>query len=81
MVATRIGILEGPVVSALGHSLPMHSAPVPINVRFTPKSGHSSVDHQCPLSAKSGHSTKPHEDVYLEMSRSGPLLRARWTTR
>ena len=37
--------------------LPMHSAPVPINVGFTPNSRHVQCTRRCPLSANGGHSS------------------------
>ena len=37
----------------MGHSLPMHLTLVPINVRFTPNSRHSSVATRWPLCARS----------------------------
>jgi hypothetical protein len=42
-------------MSALGHSLPLHSAPVPINVRYASDSDHSRAKFVCPLSANRSH--------------------------
>ncbi len=41
-------------MSALGHSLPMYSAPVPINVRYASDSDQIADAAGCRLSAKSG---------------------------
>ena len=43
-------------MSALGHSLPMYSAPVPANVRCYSNSGHSGMCLECPLCARNDRS-------------------------
>ena len=40
---------------SMGHSLPIHSAPAPNNVRYAPNSDHSMAEFVCPLSAKRRH--------------------------
>jgi hypothetical protein len=47
--------ISGVASSALGHSLPAHSAPAPTNVRCCSNSGQIRVRRNCPLSARSGH--------------------------
>jgi hypothetical protein len=43
-------------MSALGHSLQTHSAPVPINVRYTSDSDHSRHEYELTRSAICRHS-------------------------
>ncbi len=44
-------------MSAPGHALPSHSAPVPANVRYCPKATKSQTCRDCPLSAIRRHCT------------------------
>jgi hypothetical protein len=45
--------VDAPRMSPLGHSLPIHSARVPNNVRCRSNSGQTRVRPNCPLSANS----------------------------
>jgi len=49
-------------MSALGQSLPMLSAPLPINVRYASNSDQIADAAGCPLSANSGH-TEEHAPI------------------
>src|ERR1700730_9486875 len=70
-------------MSALGQTLPIHLAPVPINVRYASNSDQIADEAECPLSAKSGHtvlvlrhrsSKKPRQKPGLLTKRERQLL-------
>ena len=50
------------IMSVVGHSLPIHSASAPTNVRYAPNSDLSTAEFVCPLSAITGplHRSKQH---------------------
>ena len=61
-------------MSALGHSRPIHSAPVPSNVRYASNSDHSRHRSEVTRSAKSEHRLKCSMDCRRELSVPGYFM-------
>jgi hypothetical protein len=64
--------------SALGHSLPINSAPVPINVRYASDSDHSRHGSKLTLSARSGignrHTIIPSACTHIAFRRRSSFI-------